>query len=827
MGLSGFFEQIHANTTDKMIGFEYQAKLSELKGIIEDLSKNKKIYFNNLIKELKKIEVNYTTFDYFNKPVILENHFKNLNEATNPLESEKTLLLQKNSLKGQRILIVMLWSYDLNPSKESPKVIPDNLFRSGKMNVYLKKNEIEKNKICVESAVNIFGIDIFVVLDYENAIKELTKDIDNKCIYNCVWVMCGPQKAIIPNPKSDPNLIGEFMKVINSFWMNGGSIVFFADGDPLFYQVNLFLENAEFPIFDEDKNLEEEEIESSSINKRNTFDYDFDSNEQSIDFKLKNEKKKNVKMIFQNEEEETENKTENKKFKKEKIENKEEGSENEIKDEGSENEIKEEGSENEIKDEGSENEIKEEKDKRNEEEESEEERENESEDRISEDKISDNKIEINEKEMMRDKKLKVSFKIDGSHKGGQILVRDDSGLLEDYKTFNASNEVISNLKRPNIGNNLLKIYEGITVSYAAENNKEVLNIFNIFGLSQRSVNKRYGHYFNFENPIFPFIPFAKDSEGGISIMIYYGRGGCGDIVIDCGFTKCFIEMEEEGTFRYIRNLSALTSRCDVLLKNGKNPKLWKPKSINYKLNLSKDYFWKDFKRKIYIIDVDSPVSENDKTYIYDIIKEELYSNYNNLIYFINNDDKEKIDIEDIKKKNSLIPNNSNQANLKKIAYDILEECNHIFEKNYFIEILCDGISSKNDNKVMDYILSCEEIPYDKRSFQLLPEANSGISTEFISDTLKNLENIKNFDEFSNNYKNTRNSLLFSYFDYTLELSQFHIKSEIDRIQKAIEEEIDEDENKLKIFKQKMEILTFYSNVEIENLGINAAAFHDA
>ena len=462
-----------------------------------------------------------------------------------------------------------------------------------------------------------------------------------------------------------------------------------------------------------------------------------------------------------------------------------------------------------------------------EEEESEEERENESEDRISEDKISNNKIEINEKKIMRDKKIKVSFKIDGSHKGGKTLVRDDSGLLEDYKTFNASNEVISNLERPNIGNNLIKIYEGITVSYAAENNNDVLNIFRIFGLSHRSVNKRYGHYFNFDNPIFPFIPFAKDSEGGISIMIYYGRGGCGDIVIDCGFTKCFIEMEEEGTFRYIRNLSALTSRCDVLLKNGKNPKLWKPKAINYKLNLSKDYFWKDFKRKIYIIDVDSPVSENDKIYIYDIIKEELYSTYNNIIYFINKDDKEKIDIEDIKKKNSLIPNNSNQINLKKIAYDILDECNHLFDKNYFIEILCDGISSRNDNKVMDYILSCEEIPYDKRSFQLLPEANTGISTEFISDTLKNLENIKNFDEFSNNYKNTRNSLLFSYFDYTLEMSQFHIKSEIDRIEKAIEEEIDEDENKLKLFKEKMEILTFYSNVEIENLGINAAAFHDA
>ena len=81
-------------------------------------------------------------------------------------------------------------------------------------------------------------------------------------------------------------------------------------------------------------------------------------------------------------------------------------------------------------------------------------------------------------------------------------------------------------------------------------------------------------------------------------MVYYGRGGCGDIVIDCGFKKCFIEMEEEGTFRYIRNISAINSRCDVLIKNEKNPKLWKPKAINYKLNLSNNYFWKDFERKI-------------------------------------------------------------------------------------------------------------------------------------------------------------------------------------------------------------------------------------
>ena len=797
LGLSGFFEQIHVNTSDKMIGFEYQAKISELKYIINDLCKIRNYYFNNLIRELKKIEVNYTTFDYFNKPVILENHFTNINESTNPIENEKTLLLQENSLKGQKILIVMLWSYELNPSKESPKVIPDNLFRSGKMNEYIKKNEKEKNKICVESAVNIFGIDIYVVLDYENAIKELTKSIDNKCIYNSVWVMCGPQKAILPNPKSDPNLIGEFIDVINIFWMNGGSIVFFADGDPLFYQVNLFLEKAEFPLFDDDINIDEEDNDSFYRNKRNISDYDYDSKEKSIDFNIKISNK--IKEIKNG-------------------------------DKNLKNEILEDIKENEI-------EIREDSENRSEENSNEEDSELKSEENIikKEDEYNKEKEEeYNEEKddyipqiINKEKKRKVNFKIYGSHKGGKILLRDPSGLLEENNKFNASNKVISNLKRPNIGNNLIKIYEGITVSYARNDNR-IFDIFNKLGLSERSVNKRYGHYFNFDDPIYPFIPFAKDSEGGTSIMIYYGRGGCGDIVIDCGFTKCFIEMEEEGTFRYIRNLSAVTSRCDVLSNNGNDPKIWKPKAIDYKLDLNKDYFWKDFQRKIYIIDVDSPVSENDKIYIYDTIKEELYSPYNNIIYFINSDGKIKIDIEDIKKRNSLIPNNNNnQINYKNIAYEIIEECNQKFKGNYFIEIFCDGISSRNDNKVMDYILSCEQITYQMRSFQLLPEANTGITTEFISNTLKNLENIKNFNDYSNNYKNIRNSLLFLHFDYSLQMSEFSIKGEINRIEKEIEEEIKEDENKLKQFKEKMEILSFYSNVEIENLGINAAAYQDA
>ena len=69
--------------------------------------------------------------------------------------------------------------------------------------------------------------------------------------------------------------------------------------------------------------------------------------------------------------------------------------------------------------------------------------------------------------------MKVNFKINGSHKGGKTLYRDSSGLLKNNKQFNSSNEIISNLKKPNIGNNLIKIYKGISISYTKRNYKKI------------------------------------------------------------------------------------------------------------------------------------------------------------------------------------------------------------------------------------------------------------------------------------------------------------------------------------------------------------------
>ena len=890
LGISGFFEQIHSSTSEKMIGFEYQAKMSEIQDIIKKLSKNKEIYFNNLIKELKKIEVNYTTFDFFNKPVPLEKHFSNLNQAVNPEENENTLMIKENYLKDKKILIVMLWTYDLNPSKENKEVKPENLFRSKKINSYLNNKNDGINKICVESAVDIFGLEIYVVLDYENAIKELTrKNENNQCDYNVVWIMCGPQKAILPNTKSDPNLIGEFMKVIDIFWSHGGSLVFFADGDPLFYQVNLFLENAAFPIDDEedkednDENNDDEDSynESKLKNKKSEYDYDNESKEKSSEnllnlmnyiskkdnsekkgndffYQKRGKKKKSYKEKYDDEEEESEEENKNKIISDDeepKEENKNrineiEENQNRINEiEENQNRINEKEEyikfenksinnsdyeeEKEIGDKKGREEEEEKKEKEEENEEvKEEEEENEKDEEEKEEKEENEKDEEEkeEKEEEQDesfkiKKIRAHFSISGSHEGGETLLRDNSGLLNEDKKFNASNDVITHLKRPNIGNNLIRIFEGITVSYAVENNEGIFDIFNRLGLSENRAMERYRHILRNKNPIYPFVPFARDSEGGVSIMIYYGRENYGDVVIDCGFTKCFLNMEEEGTFRYIRNLSALTFRCDVLMKEGENPQKWKPEAIDYKLDLNKKYFWKNYERKIYIIDVDSEVNKNDKIYMYDRIKEELYSKYNNIIYFVNTENgKIKIDLEDIQNKELKPNSNNNQNNLKQIAKDIIRECNDEFDNNYYIEIYCDGIASMNDTKVMDYILSCEDIPYNKRSFQLLPEANTNITSDFISNTINNLENIKTYDNLMQNYKDIRNSLLFSYFDYSIQISQYNAKKQIERIESEISEEISNDEEKLNLFKERIEILKFYSTVEIENLGINAAAY---
>ena len=138
------------------------------------------------------------------------------------------------------------------------------------------------------------------------------------------------------------------------------------------------------------------------------------------------------------------------------------------------------------------------------------------------------------------------FKIKGNHQGRQILLPDESNDLQNRQTFNRHPQGDETNVRSTLAHNLGKIFEGVTISYA-----------------------------NYDlNKIKPFIPFSRDSEGGISSMFLPSdkNKGTGDIVIDCGYTKCFANLTEDGTYRYIQNIAGWTINMESHIAAGYSPK---------------------------------------------------------------------------------------------------------------------------------------------------------------------------------------------------------------------------------------------------------------
>ncbi|KAH0787495.1 hypothetical protein GPJ56_008690 [Histomonas meleagridis] len=334
----------------------------------------------------------------------------------------------KDFLKGQKILIVMLWSSELS-KLESSFIDP----------CFIDQSSEPGRTECIKTAVEHFGIEIKVVLNYYDAIKELTKQTTpGLCDYYAVWVICGPPYPILPiqkNPHTDPNLVGQFIEVLILFWENGGSIVFWADGDPLYYQVNLFLQTARF-------------------------------------------------------------------------------------------------------------------------------------------KELGNKCS--------------ELRIGGEHKGGKILFGDKTGELSKPQSFNRNPKVFKDYQRFPLAHNLGKIFEGITISYVQN-----------------------------ENNLKPFIPFTRDSSGGISSLFYPSNVtfGYGDIIIDCGFTKCFTEINKDGTFKYIQNIAGWTARPEIHQLTDRNikPKDWRPKAINYIIQENEIWygFTKIAKHRLFAIDCSGSVKDNE------------------------------------------------------------------------------------------------------------------------------------------------------------------------------------------------------------------------
>ena len=423
-------------------------------------------------------------------------------------------LLKSGSLKGQKILIVMLWTHELNREKENKKIMPGYLFESGIKNQTVDYFHPSRNEYCVETAVKRLGGEIYVVTNYKDANYELLKKEKGRCPYYSVWIMSGWNKSILPDKDADPNLLDEFMNIIHLYSSQGGSLVLFGESDPLFFQANLYLENHHFP----------------------------------TEFGL----------------------------------------------------------------------------------------------------------------------VKTSLRLQGNHEGKKILNAEENGNLFKNSTFNAKEEICypnSNnssdpaIKRPNLGNNLLKIYEGETISYASYD-------------------------------IYPFDIFAIDSEGGATILIYMGRNGHGDVIVDGGFTKCFLSMTEEGTFRYLQNLAAFTSRIECHFN-----KVVRPKNINYCVQNVVEPI-STYYRKIIIID--SQINLFNISAISQIVKKEFIEG--DLIYMSNNRNY-KVTLEDLKTMKFFYPDFSFNNDV------IIKEINS-FKKDLYNEIyiLDVGEQQTNESKFGDLLL---------------------------------------------------------------------------------------------------------------------------
>ena len=102
------------------------------------------------------------------------------------------------------------------------------------------------------------------------------------------------------------------------------------------------------------------------------------------------------------------------------------------------------------------------------------------------------------------------------------------------------------IKRPPISHNLKSIYEGTTISYFVErpNDDDLL----YFGENEEL------KMITDPKLLLPFVPFSKDSDGRFNSALFYSNDHKGDVIIDCSFTKFFLNMGTSDTPRYIQNI---------------------------------------------------------------------------------------------------------------------------------------------------------------------------------------------------------------------------------------------------------------------------------
>ena len=161
--------------------------------------------------------------------------------------------------------------------------------------------------------------------------------------------------------------------------------------------------------------------------------------------------------------------------------------------------------------------------------------------------------------------------------------------MKEPKTFNRKIQIKDNYSRVSISHSLYTLYEGETVSYICENPDDDNKLY----------SKEDGNVIPINDPekLKPFVPFSRDSDGGYNSLFYGSNDKHGDIVIDCSYTKFFLEMNSSGTPRYIQNIiSWLAAPEKHIREDGfQDGSEFRPIVVNYQIN-DKDK-WNKFKPK--------------------------------------------------------------------------------------------------------------------------------------------------------------------------------------------------------------------------------------
>jgi hypothetical protein len=135
---------------------------------------------------------------------------------------------------------------------------------------------------------------------------------------------------------------------------------------------------------------------------------------------------------------------------------------------------------------------------------------------------------------------KLGFMIIDNYIGTKLLHRGDINVTKTGVFSHAEDMDFGCYHRHSLAHNLAHIYEGVTISHPEP-----------------------------AHAIRPFIPFSYATNGDLCTIYYLSDYHCplGDVIIDCGFTKLFIDMKTGGTLRYVQNIVALTMQHEKKLMN--------------------------------------------------------------------------------------------------------------------------------------------------------------------------------------------------------------------------------------------------------------------